>query len=213
MNKTKILLISILSFIVLICGTIFFCSYLISENAKDKLYDSISDIPANRVGVVLGTSKLLASGAPNPYFYNRIDAAAELYHAHKVERIVISGDNSVKHYNEPQDMKDALIERGVSPDHLHIDAAGFRTLDSIVRMKEIFGQSKFTIISQKFHNERSIYLARNYGIQAIGFNAKDVGVIKGLKVNIREKFARVKVFIDITFNIKPKFLGDPILIE
>lgn len=213
MKRNKIVLISILSFIVLLCGTIFFCSYLISESAKGNLYNSVSEIPSNRVGVVLGTSKLLASGASNPYFFNRIDAAAELYHANKIERIIISGDNSVKHYNEPLDMKEALIERGVNEAHLYIDAAGFRTLDSMVRMKEIFGQTKFTIISQKFHNERSIYLAKSYGMDPIGFNAKDVNKVRGLKVNIREKFARVKVFIDIIFNIQPKFLGDPISIE
>lgn len=119
----------------------------------------------------------------------------------------------MKHYNEPQDMKDALIAKGVDADHLYIDAAGFRTLDSMVRMKEIFGQTKFTVISQQFHNERAIYLAEVYQMKPIAFNAKDVGHIRGLKVNIREKFARVKVFVDIILNIQPKFLGDSISIE
>lgn len=89
---------------------------------------------------------------------------------------------------------------------------GFRTFDSIVRLKEIFGQESVTIISQPFHNERAIYIASKEGIAAIGFNAKDVNARYGFKTQLREKLARVKVFADYLFSVKPKYLGDKIII-
>jgi vancomycin permeability regulator SanA len=96
---------------------------------------------------------------------------------------------------------------------IYLDYAGFRTWDSVVRMKEIFLQSNFTIISQRFHNERAVYLVRRYGLKVVGFNAKDVEKYYGIKTNQREKFARVKVFIDFLTNKQPKFLGEKIEIE
>lgn len=213
MRKSKNIIKSILFLILISIGVICFCSYWIQYRTKDKLYTSIYDIPYNHVGVVLGTSKSLKTGQPNPYFYNRIDAAAALYHAGKIDRLVISGDNSDIYYNEPRDMKKALVERGVNPNHLFIDAAGLRTLDSIVRMKLIFRQNKYTVISQKFHNERAVFLASVKAMDVIGFNAKDVELAHGLKVQSREKLARVKVFLDLLFDKQPKYLGKPIDIE
>ncbi|WP_018108547.1 SanA/YdcF family protein [Bacteroides propionicifaciens] len=213
MQKIKIIGISISILIIVLLVTIYLCSFYVGYVARDRTYSSLSDIPYNRVGVVLGTSKSLVSGAPNPYFTYRIDAAAALYHAGKIDRIVISGDNREKYYNEPLDMKKALIAQGVHPEHLYIDAAGLRTLDSIVRMNEIFGQDQFTVISQKFHNERAIFLAKSYGLDVVGYNAQDVSLSKGLKVQAREKLARVKVFLDIIFNKQPKHLGESIEIR
>jgi SanA protein len=83
----------------------------------------------------------------------------------------------------------------------------------VVRAKKIFGQTKLTIISQEFHNERAIYLAEKNGMEAVGFNAKDVGKRYGIKVKIREIFSRTKVFIDILFRVQPKFLGEAIEIK
>jgi SanA protein len=118
----------------------------------------------------------------------------------------------VKHYNETEDMKLALIEKGVPENHIFEDFAGFRTLDSVVRAKEIFGQEQFIIISQEFHNERAVYLAQKNGLKAFGYNAQDVNSKFGLTTNIREKLARVKVFIDLLFGVKPKFGGEKIVI-
>ena len=213
MQIIKKILITILCLTLLLGGVIWLCSYLIVSYAEDRTYSSIYDIPHNRVGVILGTSKSLRTGAPNPYFIYRIEAAAALYHVGKIDKLVISGDNSDKYYNEPRDMKKALMAKGISEDNLFIDAAGLRTLDSMVRMKEIFQQTTFTVISQKFHNERAIYLGRAFSLDVIGFNAEDVGVVRGFKVQTREKLARVKVFLDIMFNKQPRFLGEPIPID
>lgn len=145
------------------------------------------------------------NGNNNLYFDYRIFATLELYKAGKINYILISGDNRKENYNEPEEMKKALMQRGVPEKYIYLDYAGFRTLDSVVRAKEVFGQSRLTIISQRFHNERAIYLAEKNGINAIGYNAKDVNAYSGLKTNIRELFARVKMFIDLAINKQPHF--------
>lgn len=126
--------------------------------------------------------------------------------------MIVSGDNSKKDYNEPEDMQLTLIQYGIPQDRIFMDFAGFRTLDSVVRAKEIFGQQKLIIISQKFHNERAVFLARKNGIEAYGYNAPDVNKYAGLKTNTREYAAKAKVYWDLLLGVKPKFGGDKILI-
>lgn len=207
---------------ILVIGLIFFglsvlfvlyANYTIDYEAEDNVTSDIGNLPNEKVGLLLGTSKILANGKPNPYFVNRIKATAELYHAGRIQNIIASGDNSRKNYNEPEDMKNALIKLGVPADKIYEDFAGFRTLDSVIRAKEIFGQESFIVISQRFHNERAIYLAHKNGITAYGYNAKDVDKEAGFKTNVREKFARVKVFWDFFFGVEPKFGGEKILIK
>ncbi|WP_010521756.1 SanA/YdcF family protein [Aquimarina agarivorans] len=184
----------------------------ISASAKQKLYASTITIPKNKIGLLLGTSKYVSSGQINLYYQYRIQAAAELYHAEKIEFVLVSGDNSSKSYNEPKKIKEDLIKQGIPANKIVLDYAGFRTLDSVVRAQKVFGEPKFTIISQQFHNERALFLADRFNCDAIAYNAKSVSSRYGLRVKIREYFARVKVFIDLMFNIKPKFLGDKITI-
>ncbi|TWP27310.1 vancomycin high temperature exclusion protein [Apibacter muscae] len=209
MNLKKLLKIAI-AFVILLLVIIVLADWAVSRLSKKYLYDSTEQIPANRVAMVLGTSKKLQSGQNNLYFVYRIKAAADLYHAGKATIFVVSGDNSQKDYNESQDMKDDLVKAGVPADSIFLDNAGLRTLDSVIRMKEIFGQNKFTIVSQKFHNERAITLARHYDIEAVGYNAQDVTAYYGFKTMLREKLARVKMFIDLILNKQPKFLGEKI---
>ncbi len=136
----------------------------------------------------------------------------KLFEEGKIDYILVSGDNGSKYYDEPSDFKEELIRRGIPAAQIYLDYAGFRTLDSVVRAKKIFGQERITIISQKFHNERAIYLAEKNGISAIGFNAKDLSGKYGLKTKVREYLARTKAFIDILFGVEPKFLGKQITI-
>lgn len=186
--------------------------HLISQKANTLVYTSVEKIPHNKVGLLLGTSKYVAAGQLNLYYKHRIEAAHTLFSSGKIDYILVSGDNSTHYYNEPKKFKDDLISIGIPEDRIILDYAGFRTLDSVVRAKEVFGENTITIISQRFHNERALFIASNHNINAIAFNAQDVSQKYGLKVHIREYFARVKVFIDILFNVQPKFLGDPILI-
>jgi len=188
-------------------------NYLITVNAIGKTYSDVSTVPTNNVGLVLGTIKLLKNGNVNSYFKNRIDATYELYRSKKIEFILVSGDNGNSTYDEPSDMKNELIKKGIPENRIFLDYAGFRTLDSVVRANKVFGQKSITIISQKFHNERAIYLAEKHGIEAIGFNAVEVVGHYGIKTKIREYFARVKVFVDLLLNVEPKFLGEKIEIR
>ncbi len=183
---------------------------LMVSNKSQYTYNSVEDTPHKRVGLVLGTSKFLANGYENYYFKYRIEAAFELYQAGKIDFILVSGDNSRKEYDEPTMMRDDLIALGVPTNKIFLDYAGFRTWDSVVRCKEIFGQTNITIISQQFHNERAIFIAHCNDMEAVGYNAKDVNAYFGFKTQMREKLARVKVVMDYLFGNEPKFLGETI---
>jgi SanA protein len=211
MRRKKLLYLLSLSILALfILITVLVCNAAIRKAAAGKLYSDASAIPYHKTGLLLGTNKYLKNGNVNDYYRYRIEAAAALLRAGKIKYLIISGDNSRPDYNEPQLMKDDLIKLGVDSTALYLDFAGFRTYDSIIRLKEIFGQDDVTIISQQFHNERAIYLAEKEGISAIGFNARDVSKYNGFLTQVREKLARVKVFIDLQFHPKPKFLGERI---
>jgi SanA protein len=189
------------------------CNWKVESFSQDFVYEDLNGLPANQVGLVLGTSKYLKEGGINPYFRYRIEAAVALYKAGKVRYILVSGDNNTMHYNEPRDMRKELIMRGIPKEAIFMDFAGFRTLDSVVRCKEVFGQHQFTIISQEFHNKRAVYISRQHGIEAIAFNARDVSVKSGMRVLLREALARVKTFIDLyVVNAQPKFLGEAVRI-
>lgn len=210
MKKKKIIIITVLLLPVLI---ILFSNYSIERIAKGKTFTDISELSKNKVGLVLGTSKMSPSGGINLYFKYRIEATVELFKSGKIDFVLVSGDNGNKNYNEPSDFRDELVKRGIPANKIYLDYAGFRTLDSVVRAKEIFGQTSITIISQKFHNERAIYLAEYYDMDAIGFNAQDPAGNYGIKTQIREYFARTKAFLDIVTGVDPKFLGKKIEIK
>lgn len=205
----KILKISSLLFIALVI-LVFSFHFVIESQTKHKTFSELKDLNHNRVGLVLGTSKFLGNGNVNLFFAYRIQATLDLYHHHKIDFVLVSGDNGRKSYDEPTDFKEALIKGGIPEAKIYLDYAGFRTLDSVVRAKEIFGLNTITFISQKFHNQRAIYLANQFGIEAIGYNAKEVLGRNGKKVLIREYFARTKVFIDLILGVKPKYLGKSI---
>ncbi|WP_340154280.1 ElyC/SanA/YdcF family protein [uncultured Winogradskyella sp.] len=204
MKKLKIVVTSLILMLIGVLVTFHWVGY----KAKGLSYNDIESIPKNKVGLVLGASRLAPSGNINLFYKHRVDAAVALYNACKIEYILVSGDNSRKDYDEPTDFKNDLIEKGIPAERIFLDYAGFRTLDSIVRAKEIFGQDAITIISQKFHNERAIYIAQHFGINAIAYNAKDV-----FKRPTREYLARAKASLDLLFNVEPKFLGDKIAIK
>lgn len=177
----------------------------ITSHFREKCYQRSQDIPYHRVALLLGTGKRLGNGQENPYYRNRVEAAAKLWHEGRVDYILASGDNSKPGYDEPSDMTIDLVDAGVPFDAIYRDYAGLRTLDSVVRAKKIFGLSDCVIISQAFHNERALYLARAAGIQAIGYNARDV---YANDTPVREKLARLAAVMDVNIlHTKPRFLG------
>ncbi len=184
----------------------------IKKQTTDAVFNQASKLPDNKVGLLLGTSKFLKSGYVNLYYKYRIDATVALYQSCKIEHILISGDNSTTTYDEPTTMKNDLIKRGIPASKIHLDYAGFRTLDSVLRMKKVFGESQATVISQPFHNERAVYIAQQNDINLVAYNAKDVSFRYGKRIVLREKLARVKMQLDLLFGVQPKFLGKRIVI-
>ena len=210
MKKKKRIISSLLGLLIVSAIAVYLCDAAIKKSAKGKVYTSVDDIPYSRVGLLLGTARnTKRKGFMNPYYKYRIKAATDLMKAGKIKYLVISGDNGRKEYNEPEMMRDDLIKAGIDSSSIYLDYAGFRTFDSMVRLKEVFGQDSVTVISQLFHNERALFIASKEGIVANGFNAKD-GYAEG--VMLREKLARVKVFVDYLIATKPKFLGKKIVI-
>ena len=199
-----------LALIVLFLGVVAYANIAAIWASRGRLFDEVSGVPATPVGLVLGTTDRV-NGQENLYFRYRIDAAVRVWKAGKLKTLIVSGDNRSPYYNEPEKMKQALVERGIPSHRIVCDFAGLRTLDSVVRAKEIFGTHSILIISQRFQNERAIYLAKANGIEAYGFNARDVETQAGLKTRVREVGARVKMWLDVNFlNTRPSHLGEKI---
>ena len=173
--------------------------------------NQVDDLPMERACLVLGTSKFLVGGGQNLFYSYRIDAASQAYAAGKCAKLVVSGDNRHKSYNEPQAMKKSLIEQGVSPDDIFCDYAGSRTLDSVVRFKHIFGQSSGIVISQEFHNARAIYIGRANGINLTGLNAREVTSYNALRTKLREVLSRIRAVADVELlHSEPRHYGEKI---
>jgi SanA protein len=174
-----------------------FCNLWVIYSSKSANYFSVKKIPSNNVGLVLGTSKYISGGNENLFFKYRVEAAARLYREGKIKHLILSGNNDSEYYNEPQDMKNALIALGVPADAMTLDYVGKRTYDSVLRCKDVFKQDSCTIISQTFHNIRALYLAQQYGIKAVAFAAQDVPTYYSIRTVAREYLARPKAILDV----------------
>ena len=188
--------------LIAVIGIIMTCHVLVVNNAKGRTYDNLADIPQREIGLLLGTSPITPQGGHNFYFDNRIKAAADLYHSGKIKKILASGGDyslTEKHgCDEPTDMRDSLVAYGV-PDTCIIEHwQGWRTINSIEAVRDLYDFDNITIISQKYHNERALYQADYLGITAIGYNAEPSPIRRNrIKNTIREYFARVKLFLDL----------------
>lgn len=200
--------------ILLVMSIIFIpiANHLVSKASSGRIYSDVASVPHRNVALLLGCTKGYPGGGVNPFFAGRVDAAAELFKAGKVDYILVSGDNNKNSYNEPLDMRDALLAAGVPRDRIYMDYAGFRTYDSVVRAKQIFGLSQTIIISQAFHNPRAIYIAEHNQIDAIAFDARAVAFRYSFSTLVREWFARSFAVLDVALGHNPRFLGPPIRI-
>lgn len=189
------------------------CNLIVVQSAKGRIYSDVDKIPYHKVGLVLGTIPKLNNGNDNYYYKCRMQATADLYFAGKISYIIASGDNHIKEYNEPECMLNSLVALGVPDSVIFLDYAGFRTFDSMVRAKKVFGQDSITVISQHWHNQRAIYVARKQGIDIVGFDAQDAIVRKAyIKNHAREILAKVKAVVDVLLGKQPHFLGEPVII-
>jgi SanA protein len=199
----------------LLFGLLIVANLWVVRSTSSGIFSNYSEIPSNPVGLVLGTSSRRTDGSPNPFFHNRMAAAAQLYRLGKIGHIIVSGDNRSRFYNEPLEMKNALVKLGVPETSITLDYAGLRTLDSVVRSKEIFGQDHITIITQPFHSYRALFISRFYHIEAVALVAEEPADEPAVSVYVREYFARAKAVLDLyVLKTGPRHLGqkEPIVI-
>lgn len=183
----------------------------ITLRAHGRVFSRFNDVPVNDVALVLGTSSRTRGGHRNPFFAGRISAAAELFRAGKVRHLLLSGDNGTVRYDEASEMRRALVKEGVPESAMTLDYAGFRTLDSVARAHDVFGLARVTIVTDDFHAERSVLLARHFGIDAQVFCSRPVPLRWSKKTRLREIAARLKALLDLyVLRTKPHFLGERI---
>lgn len=194
--------------IILLCLLTGLANHEVRRFAEPYLSTNLNELPETKAALVLGTIPRLPNGQPNVYFQFRIQAAADLYQQGRVKYLIVSGDNNRRDSNEPDAMCEALVAHGVPIRAIVADYSGLRTLDSVVRARDIFGQNKIVIVSQPFHNERAVYLARHHGMEAYGYNAHDVQLSLGLKTRLREWGARMKMFWDLFTGTPPRCSGE-----
>lgn len=222
-NKIEINIKRIFSFFLIIISVFLIISififFYISKYSKPFLFDNTNYIEENKVGLLLGTSPITSAGERSLFFITRMEAAKNLLDNKKIEYILVSGDNRSVAYNEPKYMRNYLLKLGTATTSIISDYAGRRTLDSVLRSNQIFNQNKITIISQKFHNERAVFIARKNNIEAIGFNAvyPYKNFFSNFRVNaktfIRELLARDIAVFDLFIGKKPEILGESIEIK
>lgn len=182
---------------------------MISATAA-HLFADATLIPARDVALVLGTGPRVGR-FQNPFFEARMDAAAKLWRAGKVRHLLLSGDNGRRDYDEPTAMRDALIGRGVAATALTLDYAGFRTLDSMERARQVFSLRQVIIVTDGWHQPRALFLARAAGLDAVGFSSSDVPWSMSVRTRVREWLSRVKALADIyVLHTRPKFLGESV---
>ena len=171
-----------------------------------------ADCRTGDVGLVLGCSKRFSRSKPSLYFNGRMEAAAELWKTGKLSCIIVSGDNREVYYNEPRDMKNALIKLGVPENKIVCDYAGLRTYDSVVRAQRVFGARKITIISQAYHVKRAVATARHLDIDAEGYCAAHIPFNRPtlLRQFMRERAARVAMLFDLLVGAEPRHMSEPV---
>ncbi len=188
--------------VIVIAAIVAACNMAVAINADGRTTADINQVPTRDVALVLGAPpKSIHTGGGNPYFTARIHAAATLYKAGKVRKLLLSGsDDSAFGLNEVTCMRDSLLLLGVPDSVMILDGKGYRTLASVRRATEVYGFKSYTVVSQKFHNERAIYQADHSGLGVsgiTGFNAPDVTGPLNTRITMREWLARVKLMADI----------------
>lgn len=213
LKKTKLLFGCMLLLAVATASVLAAIDRWVSWQTQEQIYQDIASLPAHDVALVLGTSKYIGRSL-NTYYSHRINAAVELYKADKVTHFLLSGDNAHRSYNEPWTMKRDLLKVDIPEEAIHLDYAGFRTLDSVIRAKEIFDANDFVIVTQAFHCERALYIANYNNIDAVCLAVPGPSGSAGLYVRMREVLARAKAWLDLyIIDTEPKYLGpkEPIL--
>jgi SanA protein len=151
-----------------------FADWRMAREADAWSFADVAKAPSVETALVLGTAPIGPEGGPNRYFVYRLDTAAALWRAGKARVLLVSGNKAGESYDEPAAMQAGLIARGVPAEAIRIDNEGYRTRASVLRARDVYGQSKLLIVSQRFHVGRALYIAHQAGIEAWGVDARDV---------------------------------------
>jgi SanA protein len=214
MKRRRILLI-ILPFLIVILG-FYYVHYRI-HSYDSRIITRIDDLdtsqwPRPRVAVVFGAS-VYSNGDLSPVLEDRVDTAIELYHAEKVDRILVSGDNRHPSYNEPKAMHEYLITHAVAPQHIIVDYGGRSTYETCLRAREIFGLNRVVLVSQSYHLPRSLYIANELGLDAVGM-AGDLRLKQQIDYQIfRELVAEIKAYYNLNLVSPDAVLGEKMPIK
>jgi len=180
--------------------------------AESFMTSDASGLPSVDVALVLGAAPIGPEGGPNRYFEYRLAAAAALWRAGKVRYLLVSGDRRAPDYDEPTAMRAGLVARGVPAERIYRDFAGVRTRDSILRAADVFGQKRLIVVSQPFHLARAIFLARQEGMEAWGFAARDVDRPYSILTTLRRYPSALRAYYDVWFDTPPRHGGKPVAI-
>jgi len=179
---------------------------------KNRVYHSIADVPPRRVALVFGAG-VWPGGTLSHILADRVDTAVDLYHAGKVQKLLMSGDNRFINYNEPQHMKEYALSRGVPEEDIVLDYAGRRTYDSCYRVRAIFGLDEVILVTQNYHIDRALFTCNALGVDAVGVVADRRTYTKGRQYWLREIPAMLLAWWDVTIAHPLPVLGDPIPVE
>jgi SanA protein len=187
--------------------TSWFADHRLSQLSRPFMFTDVAKVPAAEVALVLGTAPIGPEGCRNAYFVYRLDAAAELWKTGKVKYFIMSGSDI-----EPTAMRAGLLERGVPASAIYLDGRGNRTWDSVLRARDVFGQKRLVIVSQGFHLDRALYIARRKGIEAWGFEARDVPVPYTIWTYLRQYPSALRAFFDVWTNAEADDGGKKVVI-
>lgn len=182
----------------------------ISIATHDDRYTQPEQVPAEKVAIVFGAG-LLSDGKPTPFLAARIETAVKLYQLNKVQKLLMTGDNSRVAYNEVKSMQEYAHDLGVPMKNIALDYAGFSTYESCYRAHKVFGVHQAVVITQNYHLPRTIYTCDRLGVKTVGLGTPDIeiygllGMIPDLK---REMLANVKALVEVNITRpRPTFLG------
>jgi SanA protein len=188
------------------CAAIY---YSMGRAARGRIFRDASEAPRRDVALVLG-ARVFRDGRLSDMLADRVRAAVQLHEAGKVGKLIMSGDNSRREYDEPTAMRQLALKLGVPPDDVVRDFAGFRTLDSLYRARDLWGAQSVIVVSQEFHLPRSLFLADRLGVDAVAMSAdlREYGPMSSRRAKVREFLARTGAWVDmVILRTKPKFLG------
>ncbi|OHT44719.1 SanA/YdcF family protein [Flavobacterium tructae] len=186
-------------------------NWYVKSSTRDLIYHTVNNLPKNEVGVIFGAG--INGDQPSKYLKDRLDAGILLYKTHKIDKILLSGDNGRDEYDELTVMKTYCFNHGVDTTKIFIDYAGFDTYSTMYRASHIFKIKKATLISQEYHLNRAIYIGQKLGVKSIGFSANKGEYLGYQYVTFREYGSIFKSFFDVLRNREPRFLGNEININ